>query len=313
MKSVQRILRPAGLLSLAGLALAGAMLSAPATAPAQSGSDQFATLPSSLTLYGVVRDFKGRNESGGHPDFQYQPTAGFGMYANMVADQLDQDGKPVFRSQGNRVSSQARDAQGRNIIPTRKEYMATRSGDVASSVATSNGGALSTSANFAQWYRDVPGTNLSRIVPIVLTRQPNTNIYSFSDRTDPGFSSLGGFFPINGQLFGNTPGQSRNFGFTFEVETEFVYKRGTGQSFTFTGDDDVWVFIDNRLVVDLGGVKGALSQSVDLDRLSWLQDNQTYKLKLFFAERHTTQSNVRIDTTINLKAVDPPPVTGLFD
>ena len=65
--------------------------------------------------------------------------------------------------------------------------------------------------------------------------------------------------------------------------------------------------------VDIGGVHGATSQTIDLDRLNWLQSGHTYSLKLFFAERHTTESNVRIDTTINLQNATLPPSTGLFD
>ena len=69
----------------------------------------------------------------------------------------------------------------------------------------------------------------------------------------------------------------------------------------------------HRLVVDIGGVHSAISQTIELDRIAGLEDNKMYPLKLCFAERHTTASNCRIDTTISLMAVDPPPVSGLFD
>ena len=54
--------------------------------------------PASITLQGIVRDFKDRNAEGGHPDFQRQPSSGFGHYVGMVADELDSQGKPVFGS-----------------------------------------------------------------------------------------------------------------------------------------------------------------------------------------------------------------------
>lgn len=67
----------------------------------------------------------------------------------------------------------------------------------------------------------------------------------------------------------------------------------------FVGDDDVWVFINNQLVIDLGGRHVQLSGSVALDTLE-LIPGTTYNLDVFNAERHTTQSNFRIDTTLTL-------------
>lgn len=296
-----------------GLALCAGLLAAPAQAQSQAvGSDSYSALPDSLSLVGVIRDFKDKNASGGHPDFQSPPTAGFGHYQGMVADSLDADGKPVFASTGYLVSKNWTNAAGTSIMKPR-EYIAAKAGDKSGTLSGSLGGALKSSLEFAKWYRDMPGVNMSKPVTIVLKRQPNSNIYSFSDQLDPFYQGRGGFFPVNGELFGNYSSTGKNFHFTFEIETEFVYEKGKGQIFTFTGDDDVWVFIDGKLVIDLGGIHSAVSQSIELDRLSWLQDGQSYKLKVFNAERHTTQSNFRIDTTLRLRSVDPPATSGQYD
>jgi fibro-slime domain-containing protein len=159
----------------------------------------------------------------------------------------------------------------------------------------------------------VPGTNLAATVPITLNRVPGTNRYVFDDTLDPMYSGRGGFFPVNGQLYGNFGSTGKNFHFTYMIETEFTFKPNQGQVFTFTGDDDVYVFIDGKLVIDLGGVHSAVQQTIELDRIRGLEDGRVYSLKFFFAERHTTQSNFRIETTLNLRSVTPPPATALAD
>ncbi|MGE3109801.1 MAG: fibro-slime domain-containing protein [Phycisphaerales bacterium] len=301
----------AGIIAAAGTV---AVLPGGSVSGSPDPSDPYRNLPPTIQLTGVVRDFKELSAPGGHADFERNPTRGFAHYMMQVNDELDGDGKPVFRTSGRKVTSNWRDAAGRNIISPRS-YIASRSGDVAGVMETVDGGSTTNSANFAKWFRDESGVNLSRPLAITLVRQTNSNIYTFNDRNDPLYQNRGGFFPINGELFGNSGGStpSQNFHFTYELSTSFVYRQGSGQVFSFTGDDDVWVFIGGKLVIDIGGVHSAVSQTVELDRLTHLADGQRYDLKFFFAERHRTQSNFRIDTTINLESVQLPTTTALSD
>jgi fibro-slime domain-containing protein len=80
---------------------------------------------------------------------------------------------------------------------------------------------------------------------------------------------------------------------------EFPYRGG--EVFTFKGDDDVWLFVNGRLAIDLGGVHGVMTGTVDLDQSAaslGITPGQTYRMDIFHAERHTWASNFRIETTL---------------
>lgn len=147
-----------------------------------------------------------------------------------------------------------------------------------------------TKANFDQWYR-TSAVNRAYLVSFYL--QPGNNVLTF-------FSNA--FFPVDGEGFGNE-GWNHNYHFTTEVHTTFQYNGG--ETFSFTGDDDLWVFINKKLAIDLGGLHNSQTDKVSLDneaaRLGLVR-GKVYPLDLFHAERHTTQSNFRIDT--NLAFVD---------
>ncbi len=103
------------------------------------------------------------------------------------------------------------------------------------------------------------------------------------------------FFPLDNRGFGRE-GRNHNFAFTMELHWEFT--KVPGLTFNFTGDDDVWAYIDGRLRMDLGGIHNARSGSFSLDTIPGLIDNQKYMLDFFYAERHTTESHIRITTNI---------------
>ncbi|KAM9962896.1 hypothetical protein ACTFIW_006117 [Dictyostelium discoideum] len=158
---------------------------------------------------------------------------------------------------------------------------------------------ITSETTFYSWFHNKPGTNLPINKEITLTQSTtNPNIYSYTN---------GSFFIIDGEgfddkskypnekLYYDTAKKARNFHYCAQTHTQFQYK--TGDVFSFTGDDDVWVFINNKLAVDLGNMHPPSSSSVNLDQLG-LTNGVNYDFDFFYCERHTDGSTIQITTSL---------------
>ena len=127
---------------------------------------------------------------------------------------------------------------------------------------------------------------------------------------------FGGFFPLDS--FDNpnsikyydrislidTTGHYHNYHFTMEMHLQFVYHQGANLDFDFSGDDDIWVFINNRLAVDLGGLNNNASDTLFLDHPKTdlgLVDGNMYMMDIFYAEREPIGANFRIKTSLDIQ------------
>ena len=132
-----------------------------------------------------------------------------------------------------------------------------------------------------------------------------TNEDDCNDTINPGFYPVDDFEYLdsaktvkNPKFDWNVNGCRHNYSFAMKISAQFQYI--PGQYFEFRGDDDVWVYINNRLVVDIGGCHSPVEGAVNLDTMG-LVEGQMYPFHIFFSERNATGSNFKMRTSINLQ------------
>ncbi len=96
-----------------------------------------------------------------------------------------------------------------------------------------------------------------------------------------------------------TPAPLHNFSFTSEVRYWFQYDASKTYKLDFFGDDDVWLFINRKLAVDLGGIHSSDGNSVTITpgagtATFGLADKQVYEVAVFQAERKTNGSTYEL-------------------
>jgi len=285
--------------------------------PGYTCTNDAADLGVVLDLPIIYRDF-----NSDHPQFEVQPDAAgvLGVLAQgMVAPELGANGKPVYNAAfsldpdgaAGPVTARAWTLDGRKPAD----------GNGAAPLATP----AAIAARFNEWYTTSdPAAQVVDTLPLVAIGNDSFQFAASLTSVPPVQ-----FFPINGRGLGQDTdigdGVPRNFHFTSEVRQWFEFRGG--EQLTFTGDDDVWVFVNGQLTVDLGGIHSELLGSIELSA-----DGQNSTLSIqpavgvapvqslidvpvsltgvneivvFQAERHVTASNY----TLTLQGFNAPVTT----
>jgi len=217
-----------------------------------------------LALPIVYRDMINRLDPGGHPNFEVNA----GPMAMLVSGIVGPLGSPL-------------DPEGKPA------YAATPGVDTTDPA----NGWTTNATDFSTWFRD--STYSTTVLDtLILTETPaGSGTFVFAETQ---------FFPLDGRGWNDPPINTSTHNYSFTSELHYWFQWAGGETLTFFGDDDVWVYVNKKLAVDIGGIHGPITATVTLDDATnttlglGLVTGSVYEISVFQAERHVTGSQYEL-------------------
>jgi len=261
--------------------------------PGYTCTSQLTAPPKTLNIPVLYRDFLyacDATKSGntclnayGHPDFEFYH--GDSASLGLVQSALGADGLPVFAHTFGQPGTASDGKAG---------YTASQQ--------------LTSAAYFYWWWHEQDCTTTPCIANpyeklVYLTKAGVPTVLPLTQQSDGSYLySTTAFFPIDNlgwvDASGNSLQTSNGHNFSFNSELRYQFTYNGGEVLKFFGDDDVWVFINGKLAVDIGGLHPQTAGQITLDATAATNLGLTvggmYEIALFQAERHTSGSNYQL-------------------
>ncbi|MFT5424995.1 MAG: fibro-slime domain-containing protein, partial [Phycisphaerales bacterium] len=160
-------------------------------------------------------------------------------------------------------------------------------GDTQEAAGLASAGQVISALSFAQWFADAPGVNAVDSFQLIMEKKGQ--VYEFA---------ASGWDPINAEGYGNE-GAGANRNFTLDLSGLFLSDNCTGQFIEIETGMDCWVFIDDVMVIDLGGATGNHHQRIELDRIG-LASGTWHRVRLLVAQRLDGPQDFTMTTSLPL-------------
>jgi fibro-slime domain-containing protein len=217
------------------------------------------------------------HSDGSNPDFNPGPSSA-AVFPGMVQPVLDANGLPAGAA-----SFQFSWGIGKWFRPWKQSLLG--QGSDFDRPAYANGGATLLAVNTVSY--DTSYKNYVILDTLRFSYVPGSpGLYEYADT---------GFFPLDNRGFGSEGGK-HNLAFTAAMHRTVKYV--AGMVYDFQCRDDMWVFLNRKLVVDLGGLDSLRTAQLKFDLVPGLQVDSACSLDVFWTQRSGGSSNIKVSTNI---------------